>query len=201
MRCDSGRSRFSHQEISLDSRFTISLLSAEHTPQLRGHFAYLREDSGRDGLHFMPFVPGAAEGPRGPDPLRFAVPVTEPGWTRCFALWDETGERIIGHADLSGGKLATEMHRCELGIAIEAKWCGKGFGLQLMNAAIEFARAQPSLEWMDLRVFSINKRAQKLYQRCGFVELGCVPDRFRIGDAVIDDILMALKLRDELVTN
>jgi len=175
--------------------FAITLLGAEHTPLLRGHFAYLREESGRDGLHFMPFAPGSEEGPRGPDPLRFSLPVTECGWARCFGLWSEKGARIIGHVDLKGGSIATEMHRCELGIGIEAQWCGQGFGERLMRTAIDFAAAQPTLEWIDLNVFAGNHRARRLYQRMGFEEIGLVRDRFRIAGAVIDDVKMALRLR------
>jgi RimJ/RimL family protein N-acetyltransferase len=179
----------------VERQLAITALTADLVPLLREHFTRLRADSGKDGLHFMPFAPGAPDGPKGPDPLKFVLPVSEPGWARCFALWNEDCNEIIGHVDLAGGRLATEAHRCVLGIGIEARWCGRGLGQRLMRAAIDFAAAQPTLDWIELYVFGNNTRAQRLYQRMGFTEVGRVPDRFRIGAAVIDDIIMVLKLR------
>jgi len=120
--------------------------------------------------------------------------VTEPAWARCFGLWDEADERLIGHVDLSGGRLTSEMHRCELGIGNEAAWCGRGLGPRLMRTAIEFARAQPTLAWLDLHVLSSNQRAFRLYQRWGFSETGFVRDRFRIAGESVADIGMSYKL-------
>jgi RimJ/RimL family protein N-acetyltransferase len=179
----------------MERPLAITDLSAGLAPLLREHFARLRVDSGRDGLHFMPFAPGAPDGPKGPDPLKFALPVSEPGWVRCFVVWNEDRTHIIGHVDLAGGRLATETHRCVLGIGIEAPWCGRGLGKRLMRAAIEFAEEQATLDWIELYVFGNNTRARRLYQSVGFVEVGVVPDRFRIGSDVIDDVIMVFKLR------
>ena len=45
-------------------------------------------------------------------------------------------------------------------------------------------------------MFASNLPARKLYQRLGFVEIGLRRDAYRIdADVVVDDVLMALKLR------
>jgi RimJ/RimL family protein N-acetyltransferase len=63
-----------------------------------------------------------------------------------------------------------------------------------MNTAIEFAHDSRILMWIDLRVFAHNTAAHALYRSLGFVEIGTVPDRFRIEGESIDDILMTLRL-------
>ncbi|MDR2212823.1 MAG: hypothetical protein LBE21_04280, partial [Pseudomonadales bacterium] len=119
----------------MQQALAITLLEIDQMPLFREHFARLRQESGRDGLHFMPFTPGAPEGPKGPDPFGFTLALTELSWARCFALWNENGSAIIGHVDLTGSPLTTMLHRCVLGIGIEAAWCGKGEGQRLLRAA------------------------------------------------------------------
>lgn len=63
-----------------------------------------------------------------------------------------------------------------------------------MQAAIAFARAAGSVVWVDLKVFGHNAPARALYKRLGFVETGMQADRFRIDEAVIDDVSMSLRL-------
>jgi len=146
-------------------------------------------------MHFMPFAPGSIDGPKGPDPLNLNLPLQVSGWERCFCAFDTQANRIIGHVDLKGGRLETEMHRCILGIGIEANYCGQGLGTILMQTVIEFARSEPQLHWIELGVFADNVRARALYRKMGFVETGTTPDRFRINGVVIDDVMMLLKLR------
>lgn len=70
-------------------------------------------------------------------------------------------------------------------------------GRRLMDQAIGFCRQAPSLAWLDLRVFGHNANARALYRSLGFVEVGVVEDRFRIGDKRIYDVIMTLALADE----
>lgn len=58
----------------------------------------------------------------------------------------------------------------------------------LSAAGIERARTQPSIDWIDLAVFSDNPGAQALYARHGFHVLGRTPDRFRVDGRSLDDI-------------
>jgi ribosomal protein S18 acetylase RimI-like enzyme len=68
-----------------------------------------------------------------------------------------------------------------------------GPGPALLAAAIGWAR-RAELAWLDLGVFAHNHRARKLYTAVGFVEVGTTRDRYRVDDASIDDVAMALRL-------
>ena len=90
--------------------------------------------------------------------------------------------------------MKTALHRCELGIGVERGWRGQGLGERLMQTAIRFTQEAESLKWLDLKHFAHNTEARALYDKLGFTEMGVLPDRFRIGEQSIDDILMTLRV-------
>ncbi len=114
-------------------------------------------------------------------------------WQRWFVALTPEGQ-AIGHVELNGASLASALHRCRLGIGIERSHRGQGLGRRLMQQAIGFAAAQPSLDWIDLRVFAHNDSARGLYRSLGFEELGLVRDQFRVAGSFIDDVRMTLAL-------
>ncbi len=156
-------------------------------------------DNGRDGVWFSPRSPDDAPPARTIEAVlgwvaRLARSEREPGWFRLWIARDREGE-IVGHIDLSGGRLITELHRAELGMGIERDHRGKGLGPALLDAALAWARATGTIAWVELGVFSTNPRARRLYERFGFERIGYIPDRFRVDGTVIDDVRMALRLR------
>ena len=169
-------------------------LDEAHVPLCLEHFQRHWGESGRGGdKHFMPFAPGSADGPKGLNPSALNMGLHVVGWQRWWVLMADT-DGIVGHANLKSDGLWTGLHRCELGIGLERPYRGKGYGRRLMDAAIEFARAASSLKWIDLRVFAHNTAGIELYKSMGFTEIGTVRDRFRIEDAVIDDVIMTLSV-------
>lgn len=154
------------------------------------HYGRHCAESGTGGdHHFLPIDPQVdLNGKFDYEALRRGL--HERAWRRWFIATD--GRQIVGHADLKGDALRSGSHRCELGIGVERSHRGRGLGRQLMMAAIDFARAADSIDWIDLRVFSHNTAAQRLYTSFGFCQVGCIADRFRIEDQKIDDLSMTL---------
>ncbi len=123
---------------------------------------------------------------------RWSTAITEVGWRRGWGLFDD--QEIVGYAYLAGGLLASELHRAQLGIGVAGSHRREGGGSRLVGAAIAWARAQPSIEWIDLGVFSDNAPAQALYRKLGFRERGVTADRFRVDGASLDEISMTLNV-------
>ena len=124
----------------------------------------------------------------------WALPLHEPGWRRAWGVWD--GARIVGGVELEGGRIAAEMHRASFTIGVEKSHHRRGLATNLSAAVIEWARADDTLEWLDLGVFSHNTAAIALYERLGFQRVGFVADRFRVDGEVIADIQMELCVED-----
>jgi len=162
----------------------------EHTVR---HFA----ESGRDGdFIFAPHEDGQAETFEDCE-LRYrkgwTKPLTERRWERVWVLTD--GNKIFGEAKLlHSPPLQTSLHRSWLAMGIEREYRGKGYGPKLLQTVINWAKAQPTLEWIQLQVFENNTPAKRLYKKFGFVECGTTPDLFRINGNKIDDTTMILRV-------
>lgn len=122
----------------------------------------------------------------------YNLDITEEKWSRSFILTDE--KMVYGHIHLSNLFAAT-LHRAQLGMGLEESVRGQGHGRKLLEFAINWARNQESLHWIDLSYFSHNLPAKKLYHSCGFKELYIYEDRLRVGPHIIDDVGMILKLK------
>jgi ribosomal protein S18 acetylase RimI-like enzyme len=80
------------------------------------------------------------------------------------------------------------------GLAVDPAHEGQGAGRALMDALIELARERGGRR-MTLRVFAPNERAQRLYERLGFVLEGVLHAEFMVGEQeYVDDLFMALDL-------
>jgi RimJ/RimL family protein N-acetyltransferase len=170
-------------------------LQAERYRDFCAHMERHVAESGRGGFHFMPFLPTDPDRPAGVDPLKLELDLDSKGWHRCWIALHVQMDCVVGHVDLKGSKLRCGLHRCELGLGIEEPWRGQGLGRRLMQTAIDFARAEPRLDWIDLSTFATNAPARALYQKLGFRETGIVRERFRLAGQAIDDVQMTLKVR------
>lgn len=169
-------------------------LTEQLIPALADHFSRHRKESGVNDFHFMPFLPDDPQGPRGASADRVFLPLDQPGWQRWFCAQDTVTGDIVGHVDIKSEGLRASMHWCELGIGIESAYRGMGLGERLMTRAIDFARQQDRLEWIELRVFANNSPAVSLYKKLGFEFVGILQDRFRLRGQSIDDIVMVLNV-------
>jgi RimJ/RimL family protein N-acetyltransferase len=124
--------------------------------------------------------------------LAWTRPITEERWSKSFIILDNT--TVVGHIHLSNLFSGT-LHRTQLGMGIESEYRGKGYGKKLLEMAIEWAKKEPTLYWIDLQYFSHNTPAKNLYKSVGFKELFTYVDRLRVGHHIIDDVIMTLKLK------
>jgi RimJ/RimL family protein N-acetyltransferase len=156
-------------------------------------------ENGTDGIYFSPFARDAVRPPRVPAQWaeRLAAPLTRPEWMRAWLAFTPGGADLAGYARLSGGRIASELHRCTLAIGLLRAHHRRGVGTALLGSAIAWAREQPALAWIDLGVFEGNVPAKALYRKMGFVLQGRSPDRFRVEGRAIEDLQMALRLRDD----
>lgn len=155
-------------------------------------------ESGKDGMPvFTPGVRPGREELRDNARVRWMRKLTEPNWGRAWLLMRTNGSgAIVGHVELRGGRIASELHRATLGMGMLKAFTKRGYGRWLLDAATAWAREGDELAWIDLGVFAHNTPAIKLYERYGFVRQFLKVDAFRPPDGpAIDDILMTLKIR------
>jgi len=172
----------------------IEALQPRDLPLFKAHFARHVAESGDNNFHFMPFSPSDSDEPKGLDSASLNIPIGTQGWQRWFVAFNEARTVIVGHVDLKGDFLKTGLHRCELGIGIEAGYRDQGLGKRLLCKAIDLCRETESLDWLDLKVFRHNNNAIALYLSFGFSEVGTLVDRFRIDGVSVEDVIMTLSV-------
>ncbi len=123
---------------------------------------------------------------------RWSTNIDEIGWRRAWGLYDQNEE--VGYLYLAGGALRSELHRVSMGMGILRTHRRRGGGALLLVTAIKWAQEQPSIDWIDLGVFSDNPGAQALYESLGFEVCGRTADRFRVDGESLDDISMTLPI-------
>lgn len=99
----------------------------------------------------------------------------------------------VGHAVLEPLKLAVTAHVVELTMAVHEGYQGRGLGRRLLSHLLDWARANPRVERVELRVRASNINAITLYKNMGFIEEGRFVNRLKIGpNQYLDDLTMAL---------
>lgn len=126
---------------------------------------------------------------------RWGAPLKEAAWSRAWGVID--GPLIVGHLEINHGANPNKSHRVTLGLGIEQKYRRQGLGTRLLTEATQWISVLPSIDWIDLKVFAHNQAAIDLYRKFRFKELGRVPDKLRIDEQHIDEVLMTLDLRNK----
>ena len=100
------------------------------------------------------------------------------------------GESVINETDWAA---RSANYRIAL---FDAAARGHGLGTWAVETTRDFAFGELGLHRLELDVFSINPRAQRVYEKAGFRVEGVARDAIWLGDGYCDDVLMAL-LEDE----
>ncbi|MDH8679221.1 GNAT family N-acetyltransferase [Fusibacter bizertensis] len=61
--------------------------------------------------------------------------------------------------------------KAELGIAIDPNYISEGFGSELLRQYLNYVFGHYPIDTMSLRVAHFNKRAQKSYEKIGFIKI------------------------------
>jgi len=122
--------------------------------------------------------------------------------TRRLAMWERDDATlclvacvdgaIIGLALLRGARRRRVEHNARLTLMVTFSHRGLGVGGALLDAALAWAAAHPSIAIVNLAVASENAPAMGLYESRGFTIEGTRKARLRVGrDRFMDDHVMA----------
>jgi GNAT superfamily N-acetyltransferase len=78
------------------------------------------------------------------------------------------------------------------GMYVQPRLRGTGAAARIVEAIVDDARGQ--VELLLLTVAAPNERARRLYERWGFEAYGTEPMAVRVGDAYVDEVLMARRV-------
>ena len=101
----------------------------------------------------------------------------------------ETDGRIVGNLGISVSDRPQTCHRASLGMSVLRPFRGRGIGSRLLDTAIDWCQSR-SLRRLELEVLSNNPRAQRLYERKGFVVEGRKMGAVEVDGEFVDAVLM-----------
>ena len=114
----------------------------------------------------------------------------------------EAGSELVGIVGINRERHRKRAHRAVIwGLYVTPAHRGHRVGRVLMEAAIAFARSLDGVEYVDLGVGDWNRAAMRLYQDLGFTIWGTEADSLRVGDTVVAEHHMVLRLRDRRAYN
>jgi RimJ/RimL family protein N-acetyltransferase len=116
----------------------------------------------------------------------------------CLFLVAEAERKIVGTLTCGGGTLKADHHMTALGVYVAKEWRDQGIGAGLMKRCVEWAKASPVVERVELEVYAQNARAIHLYEKFGFEREGCKRRLYIQHGAPIDMLIMALLLEKPL---
>ena len=178
---------------------TVRPLVVREVNEYLSHVSAVDSGSGVDGSgHSHPYSrsdPFDIAGAHDREVTRWSTAIDDVGWRRAWGLFDQA--ELVGHLYLAGGALRCELHRADMGMGIVESRRRQGGGTLLLETAIAWARQQPTIDWIDLGVFSDNQGAQALYEGLGFLVLGHTPDRYRVDGHSLNDTSMTMNVRTE----
>jgi len=113
-----------------------------------------------------------------------------------FKVIDNATNEVVGHVSL--GKLDRNNYSARIGKVLvgAADSRGKGYGAQIIHAALTFAFEKLNLHKVTLGVFDFNVSAIKCYEAAGFRRERILQDAAKMGDEYWTLIEMAI-LADE----
>lgn len=114
-------------------------------------------------------------------------------WLFVICLLED--DRPIGTAGLHNVDLENGHAAFGISIGEKAEW-DKGYGTDALRAICDFGFGQLRLERIWLEVYAPNTRAQRSYQKAGFVVEG-VRRHAHFGDGQYLDVMVMAQLRDE----
>jgi RimJ/RimL family protein N-acetyltransferase len=114
-----------------------------------------------------------------------------PDWV-IFGAFEE---QLVGSAGLIRDRHLKAAHKMHLwGMYVTPPARGRGIASQLLQAAIDHARATEGIAWIFLGVTEAAPAARRLYERFGFELWGTEPDALRDGNQSVVEHRMALRL-------
>ena len=105
------------------------------------------------------------------------------------------GDELAGAAGLSFEAREKARHKANFfGMYVAPAFRQHGLGRQIVDAAIDAARARDGVRLVQLTVTEGNASAQSLYERCGFVPFGLEPMAVAVAGAFVSKVHMWMLL-------
>jgi len=113
-----------------------------------------------------------------------------------LAIVDKASGRVVGEAVLNDWDPDNEC--CNFRILIGPEGQGRGLGTEATRLIVGYGIEEVGLHRISLGVYAFNPRAQRAYEKAGFVVEGVLRDALRWDGEWIDEVVMSVLATDWL---
>ncbi len=115
-----------------------------------------------------------------------------------FTLGAFEGDRLMGMMTFVRDMGVKDRHKGHIyGVYVSAVARGKGVGGALLDALLERAKRDRTLEQILLAVATVQTAARQLYRSRGFVSFGIEPHALKVGAEYMDEDHMILRVSEQ----
>jgi RimJ/RimL family protein N-acetyltransferase len=101
-------------------------------------------------------------------------------------------DQIVGNLAFATGRRSRMNHVGEFGMTVAREYWGQGIGAALLDCLLDWARSNPAVSKINLRVRTDNERAIALYRRRGFIREGTIRRELRVAGVDYDTHCMGI---------
>jgi RimJ/RimL family protein N-acetyltransferase len=98
--------------------------------------------------------------------------------------------QIVGLTDFSCGTRRKITHQGAFGMTVHPSYQNQGIGRMMLGSLLEWAKSNPRIETVRLRVHAKNLSAISLYKGLGFIEEGVEKRGVRYRNGEYDDVFL-----------
>lgn len=114
-----------------------------------------------------------------------------------WAIVHKVTNRVIGSIGLEPDRIRTNIKSRELGYSLSEDYWGEGIMTEAANKIISYAFDEMHLDVLMIRTSDINRRSQRVIEKCGFTYEGTLRRAYRIYDGTLRETRVYSILREE----
>ena len=120
--------------------------------------------------------------------------------SKSYIIEERESATAIGVMSLINIDTKNRNAQCIIDIGEKEYW-GKGYGTEALKTLLEYAFLELNLHRVSLRVFSLNEKAIRIYDKLGFVKEGVMRESLYRNGKWHDIIIMGVLKREYLTLN
>ena len=120
--------------------------------------------------------------------------------SKSYIIEERESNTAIGVMSLINIDTKNRNAECIIDIGEKEYW-GKGYGTEALKTLLEYAFLELNLHRVSLRVFSLNEKAIRIYDKLGFVKEGVMRESLYRNGKWHDIIIMGVLKREYLTLN
>lgn len=115
----------------------------------------------------------------------------------AWAIRIKGSDKVVGVIALEPDKIRPDACSRELGYNLAEEHWGKGYMTEAAKEVLRFAFCELGLDQVGICTSKVNKRSQRIIEKCGFTYEGTIRRFYKIYDGTLRDSMVFSMLKEE----